>query len=120
SSNTTNSNSGQQTAADVVEQQFGTKIRYISPKGLYLKLARNENGWMLLDRQWRIARFDNYGRLTSISDEFWGKASSGSLQNATPAPPPGDLGNTTFYAYDFTGRLVSIVDPVGRETKLDY
>jgi len=117
----TGSNNNQQTAVNVVEDQFGTKIRYVSPKGLYLKLARNENGWMLLDRQWRIARFDNYGRLTSISDEFWDKAPSGSLQNATAPPPPkGDLGNTTFYAYDFTGRLVSIVDSTGRETKLDY
>jgi RHS repeat-associated protein len=117
---TTKASGSSSTAADTLDQQFGTKIRYISPKGLYLKLARNENGWMLYDRQWRIARFDNYGRLTSISDEFWQKAPSGSLKSTTPVPPKGDLGNTTFYAYDATGRLTSIVDSVGRETKLKY
>ena len=110
------------TAADTLDQQFGTKIRYLSPKGLYLKLARNENGWMLFDRQWRIAHFDNYGRLTSISDEFWKKPTpytviSGST--GTP-PPPGDPGNTTFYAYDHTGRLTQITDSVGRTTTLEY
>jgi len=110
------------TAADTLDQQFGTKIRYISPKGLYLKLARNENGWMLFDRQWRIAHFDNYGRLTSISDEFWKKPTpytviSGST--GTP-PPPGEPGNTTFYAYDHTGRLTQITDSVGRSTTLEY
>jgi RHS repeat-associated protein len=114
------------TAATTLDQQFGTKIRYVSPKGLYLKLSRNESGWMLFDREWRIARFDNYGRLTSISDEFWKKKDPSAPPppppppGTPPAPPAGEVGNTTFYTYDAGGRLTKIVDSVNRETTLEY
>ncbi|HMJ86051.1 MAG TPA: hypothetical protein VK504_22885, partial [Vicinamibacterales bacterium] len=111
------------TAADTLDTQFGTKIKYTSPKGVYLKLARNENGWMLYDQQWRIARFDNYGRLTSESDEFWKKPDSSTLTTPAGSPPPppaGEVGNTIFYVYDSTGRLAQIFDPVGRKVNFEY
>ncbi|MGK2860042.1 MAG: Ig-like domain-containing protein [Thermoanaerobaculia bacterium] len=80
---------------------------YESPKGLFLRLMRSERGWSMFDQQWRIANFDEWGRLTSESDEFYDPGKPGS-------------GNVIRYVYDESGSLTGILDPLGRETKLTY
>ena len=59
------------------------------------------------DQQWRIATFDELGRLKSEADEFYDPMKPGS-------------GNKIHYLYNAEGRLSAIVDPVGRPTKLTY
>src|SRR6185369_5558623 len=108
------------TPVATLDQQFGTKIRYVSPRGLHLRLSRNDSGWMLFDQQWRISRFDNYGRLTSESDEFWTKPDPKAPPSPPGQPPAGEIGNTTYFVYDGTGRLTQIVDPLGRKTDFSY
>jgi RHS repeat-associated protein len=80
---------------------------YDSPPGLFLKLQRTTTGWTLLDQKWRYAKFDTLGRLESEGDEF--TTSDGA-----------DNGNVIRYLYDANGRLVTMIDPVGRQTKLSY
>jgi len=84
-----------------------SKDGYESPSGLFLRLARNGRAWSLVDQRQREARFDDLGRLVSASDEFLDPAKPGS-------------GNTTRFAYGEDGRLKTIVDTYGRETKLDW
>ncbi|MGZ4779020.1 MAG: DUF6531 domain-containing protein, partial [Thermoanaerobaculia bacterium] len=80
---------------------------YDSPKGLFLKLSRTDRGWKMIDQQWRIAEFDDLGRLLSESDEF--------LDLQTPGS-----GNVIRYVYDDSGRLSQIIDPVQRSSTLTY
>ncbi|MFL6247605.1 MAG: RHS repeat-associated core domain-containing protein [Thermoanaerobaculia bacterium] len=56
---------------------------------------------------WRVATFDQLGRIVSESDEFF-KASD---PNA---------GNVIRYSYDGAGNLTAIIDPVNRRTTIDY
>ena len=80
---------------------------YKAPEGLFLKLARTGRGWSLIDQQWRVTDFDDLGRITLETDEFFDPSAPGS-------------GNLIRYVYDETGRLAQIVDPVQRATKLAY
>jgi RHS repeat-associated protein len=82
-------------------------IDYEAPKGLFLKLAKTFRGWSLIDQQWRVTDFDDLGRITLETDEFYDPSTPGS-------------GNLIRYVYDDTGRLAQIVDPVQRATKLAY
>jgi RHS repeat-associated protein len=81
---------------------------YDSPKGLFLRLSRNDRGWRLSDQKHRVTGFDNLGRLVYEADEF------------TKNPDVSDSGNVIRYLYDVNGRLTRIVDPVGRSTALTY
>ncbi|MBV9186747.1 MAG: Ig-like domain-containing protein [Acidobacteria bacterium] len=81
---------------------------YGQPKGLLMRLARTDNGWQMIDMKRRISTFDNYGRLVTESDEF-----------GDPGISPTN-GNSIRYIYDLTGRLVQVIDPVNRATKIDY
>ena len=81
---------------------------YGQPKGLLMRLARTDNGWQMIDMKRRISTFDNYGRLVTESDEF-----------GDPGISPTN-GNSIRYLYDLTGRLVQVIDPVNRATKIDY
>jgi RHS repeat-associated protein len=81
---------------------------YDSPKGLFLRLSRNDRGWRLSDQKHRVTGFDNLGRLVFEADEF------------TKNPDVSDSGNVIRYLYDANGRLARIVDPVGRSTALAY
>ncbi len=86
---------------------------YEAAKGLDLKLARDGNGWRLIDQQRRITVFDELGRLVSESDEFVSYDSTklaAGLMN----------GNVLRYLYDESGRLAKIIDPVDRTTELTY
>lgn len=94
-------------AQTTVDTQIGTRVKYKSPAGLFLKLVRHANGWIMFDQQWRISSFDNFGRLISDADEFW-------------TPNDSTKGNVVQYAYDSDGRLTQIIDPVGRITTLRY
>ncbi|HXG59336.1 MAG TPA: Ig-like domain-containing protein, partial [Thermoanaerobaculia bacterium] len=78
---------------------------YASPAGLELKLSRTESGWVLRDPKQRITSFDNFGRLVSESDVFFDGLGGG---------------NIIRYLYDSSGRLATIVDPVGRRSVLEY
>jgi len=80
---------------------------YVSPKGLFLKLTRSDRGWTMIDQKWRITTFDELGRLTSESDEFY-----------SPTVP--DSGNVIRYIYAPDGMLYRVLDPVGRATTLLY
>ena len=83
------------------------EVAYAAPKGLFLRLARQGDGWVLVDQQWRVTTFDDLGRLTSEGDEFVQLGNSAS-------------GNTIRYLYGANGQLLTIVDPVGRTTRLAY
>ncbi|MGK2859052.1 MAG: Ig-like domain-containing protein, partial [Thermoanaerobaculia bacterium] len=80
---------------------------YQSPAGFFVKLVRTDRGWNLIDQKWRITSFDEYGRLVSESDEFFDGTKPGS-------------GNVIRSLYDDSGRLVRIVDPVGRVSTITY
>jgi RHS repeat-associated protein len=93
--------------ANTIDRLIGTRVRYKSPAGLFLRLVRHANGWVMFDQQWRVSNFDNFGRLISDADEFW-------------TPNDSTKGNVVQYAYDSDGRLSQIIDPVGRITTLKY
>ncbi|HUJ15456.1 MAG TPA: DUF6531 domain-containing protein, partial [Thermoanaerobaculia bacterium] len=78
---------------------------YAAPAGLFLKLTKQDAGWVMLDQKQRITTFDSYGRLLSESDTFFDGTGGG---------------NIIHYIYDSNGRLSSIVDPVGRVSTLFY
>jgi RHS repeat-associated protein len=80
---------------------------YDSPKGLFLKLSRTARGWKMIDQSWRVAEFDDLGRLLSESDEFFD-------------PQLADSGNVIRYAYDENGRLSRVLDPVQRSSSISY
>jgi RHS repeat-associated protein len=80
---------------------------YKFPTGLFLRLSRIDGGWTLVDQQARLTRFDELGRITSESDEFYDPRKPGS-------------GNTILYFYDQQGRLSHVADPLGRATALSY
>src|SRR5204862_501290 len=80
---------------------------YLRPPGLTLNLVRTLDGFQTVDAKRRISTFDSLGRLTTESDEFGTSGVTGK-------------GNTIRYLYDLTGRLKTIVDPVGRATTLTY
>ena len=97
-------------ALNGLESTIGTRIRYDAPKGLFYSLMRTDDGWTLLDSKWRVTRFDNLGRLSAESDEFWKPDDFGASQN----------GNLFRYFYDADGRLGQIVDPMSRVTTISY
>jgi RHS repeat-associated protein len=80
---------------------------YVAPEGLFLRLSRATSGWTLVDQQLRLTTFDDLGRLTSESDEFF------------DANKPGS-GNTFHYLYGSDSRLSKIIDPVGRQSVLTW
>ncbi|HET7437146.1 MAG TPA: RHS repeat-associated core domain-containing protein [Thermoanaerobaculia bacterium] len=81
---------------------------FTSPTGLFLRLARSDRGYVLVDQQWRVTGFDALGRIAFEADEF------------APNPPALDAGNVIRYLYDGDGRLAQVVDPNGRATTLRY
>jgi YD repeat-containing protein len=73
---------------------------FIAPPGDFSTLARNADGSFTRTRKdGTEIHFDAQGLQTAIVDRN---------------------GNTTSYAYDVQGRLISITDPVGLVTTLDY
>ncbi len=86
-------------------------VDYGSPPGLFLRLVRTDSGWLLFDQHSRYAYFDALGRLTAESDQF---------ANPNAAAIGGAEGNATHYFYDSTGRLIQVVDALGRKTTIDY
>jgi RHS repeat-associated protein len=80
---------------------------YVSPKGLFLRLARTDRGWRLVDQKWRITEFDDIGRVVADFDEFYSPSEPGS-------------GNIIRYGYDDSGRLSTIIDPVQRASRFTY
>lgn len=94
-------------SADLAEAAAGALARYVSPKGLFLRLVRTERGWTMFSQKWEITTFDELGRLQSETDEFFDPLQPGS-------------GNTIRYIYDESGRLAEIVDDEARPAKLAY
>jgi YD repeat-containing protein len=78
---------------------------YNAPVALSLELDATSSGWRIFDQKRRITAFDSLGRIVSESDQFFDNASGGNVIN---------------YFYDGSGRLGSVVDPVGRVSKLSY
>jgi RHS repeat-associated protein len=79
--------------------------RYTSPKGYNSRLIHTEQGWTIIDQKRRINYFDELGRVTRVTDEFY---------------TPDGKGNVIRYAYDETGLLAAITDPIDRTTKIAY
>ncbi|HEX8170970.1 MAG TPA: Ig-like domain-containing protein [Thermoanaerobaculia bacterium] len=98
-------------ALQALEASVGVRFRYTAPPGLYVSLMRSDDGWTMLDDKWRITRFDNFGRITAETDEFWKAADVGAGAAS---------GNQFRYLYDIEGRLAQIVDPIGRITTIRY
>ena len=88
--------------------------RYESPKGFFAKLTRADTGWRLLDQKWRVTSFDELGRITSETDEFYKLDTESAMKAGI------DNGNIIRYLYDESGRLARIVDPVKRATTFEY
>jgi RHS repeat-associated protein len=82
-----------------------TSASYVAPAGLSLKLDATSSGWRLLDQKLRITNFDALGRIVDESDQFFDGNGGG---------------NVIRYFYDDHGRLGTVVDPVGRVSKLSY
>jgi YD repeat-containing protein len=80
---------------------------YEAPAGLFLRLAPTSRGWSLVDQKFRETRFDELGRLISVSDEFF------------DANKPGS-GNTTHFLYGPDGNLATIVDAHARPTTVRW
>ncbi len=80
---------------------------YDPPDGVFLRLARSQRGWMIIDQQWRITEFDDFGRVVMEADEFYDLSKP-------------ESGNLTRYMYDASGKLSVIVDPVNRKSNLQY
>lgn len=83
--------------------------RYTAPSGLFLRLAGSADAidrWVLIDQRGRVSAFDRFGRLTHAADAF-----------AHPSKP--GTGNRIAFTYD-GDRLATVIDPVGRSTKLEY
>ena len=78
---------------------------FTAPQGLSLKLDATSSGWRMLDQKLRITNFDPLGRMVSESDQFFDGNGGG---------------NVIRYFYDDHGRLGTVVDPVGRISKLAY
>ncbi|MEA2163766.1 MAG: hypothetical protein QOK37_1893 [Thermoanaerobaculia bacterium] len=78
---------------------------YTAPVGLNLKLDATPNGWRIFDQKRRLTTFDQLGRIVSESDQFFDNAGGGNVIN---------------YFYDDHGRLGTVIDPVGRISKLTY
>ncbi|HEX2836340.1 MAG TPA: Ig-like domain-containing protein [Thermoanaerobaculia bacterium] len=93
--------------ADVWRFKTNANGSYEAPKGLYLRLARTQRGWKLIDQKVRITEFDDYGRILIEFDEYYSPDVPGS-------------GNIVQYIYDENGRLAAIVDPVNRTSRLTY
>jgi RHS repeat-associated protein len=93
------------------EALLGATIRYASPPGLFVSLVKTARGWTLYDQQWRVKTFDSLGRLVSEADEFWHPVAGAGGE---------DVGNVIHYVYDDRGRLAGIIDPVGRETRIQW
>lgn len=89
----------------------GDRTRYTSPLGLFLKLTRHDSGWMLSDQQFNFAYFDAFGRLSARADRF---------ADPNEVAAGAKKGNVVDYLYDASGRLLHVVDPVGRRTTLRY
>ncbi len=91
----------------VFKPPTGTGSPYQAPPGFFVNLIRTDDGWQMVDLKRRVSTFDAMGRLITESDEFGGSGFTGA-------------GNTIRYLYDNKGLLVCIVDPVSRESKLQY
>jgi RHS repeat-associated protein len=78
---------------------------YTPPFGMTIQLIATPSGWTLLDQKRRLTTFDSLGRVVSRSDQFFDDTGGGNAIN---------------YFYDASGRLGSVVDPVGRVSKLSY
>lgn len=83
------------------------ETRYRAPKGVFLDLRRDGEGWVLLGRDDSRAFFDPQGRLVRLSD-------------ANTLSGDGSDGNSFRLFYDAAGRLETILDPIGRPLILRY
>jgi RHS repeat-associated protein len=78
---------------------------YQSPKGYFARLIRTPDGWSIIDQKRRITYFDDLGRVTRETDEFY---------------TPDGKGNFIRYLYGDDGRLAAMVDPSQRKSTIAY
>jgi RHS repeat-associated protein len=78
-----------------------------APPGIFLDLRKTAEGYLLLgDGETRMI-FDGSGKLKAIMD-------------ANTTKSDGSDGNRVRFLYDAAGRLVTVVDPIGRQIRLAY
>ncbi|HSN68100.1 MAG TPA: hypothetical protein VLV48_02580, partial [Thermoanaerobaculia bacterium] len=80
---------------------------YKAPAGVFLDLRRADAGFVLIGRGESRMFFDAAGRLVRMSD-------------ANTTQPDGSDGNSVRFLYDGGGRLIDVVDPVGRAIHISY
>lgn len=68
-------------------------------------LDQDASGWMFLNADRTLSRFDRFGRLISIAD---------SVRDSE------DTGNELRFLYDLSSRLVQVVDSLDRAYDLSY
>ncbi|HEX7183314.1 MAG TPA: RHS repeat-associated core domain-containing protein [Thermoanaerobaculia bacterium] len=88
---------------ELFEKQPDGKLK--APEGRFVSLERTAAGWILIDAQRNLARFDRFGRLVSLADAVKDSA---------------DTGNEMRFAYDMRSRLVGITDTLDRQITLSY
>jgi RHS repeat-associated protein len=78
---------------------------YRSPAGVFAELSRTPAGWSLIDAGHNLQRFDSAGRRIAVADAVKDSA---------------DTGNEIAFEYDLPGRLVAVIDDLGRTYELTY
>jgi RHS repeat-associated protein len=84
----------------------GQPAGYRSPPGRLLQLVRTSAGWVIIDAQHNLTRFDLFGRLIAMADWIKDEQSD-------------ESGTQLEFEYDTRSRLVRI-EAHGREILLDY
>jgi len=78
---------------------------YRSPAGMFAELARTPAGWVLIDAQRNLERFDRWGQRVAVADAVKDSA---------------DTGNEVRFDYNLAGRLIGVHDDLGRFYSLAY
>ncbi|MCG8459989.1 MAG: DUF6531 domain-containing protein, partial [Holophagales bacterium] len=96
-----------------------------APPGVFLTLTRDAAGYRIKDRGGNLLRFDAYGRLRSMIDNY--KVGDDSGTELTLEYDPGSRlvsvtahGRGLALAYDGAGRLSTVTDTAGRQVSYHY
>ncbi|MEM9557620.1 MAG: Ig-like domain-containing protein [Acidobacteriota bacterium] len=99
--------------------------RLRAPAGVFSSLTRTGSGYTLVDRSGRIARFDTWGRLMILADEWSAAAQQGNevrfaydeagrLDRVEHHGPDGPTQTSFTFEYDAAGRLQTVEDSTDR------
>ncbi|MFH7321103.1 RHS repeat-associated core domain-containing protein [Desulfurivibrio sp. D14AmB] len=93
---------------------------YLSPRGDYSLLSRDDDGaFTLKQKAGTVHRFTAAGRLAAIEDRN-GNTLSLVYEGGQLVALSDPAGRVTGFAYDNTGRLAAITDPAGRDYSFEF